>query len=160
RVVGHLSAREALRQLLYGTGLTFEFVNERTVTVRLPQKMPPPAEGAAAQTSISPLASGQLLAMQSVEAPVGDSSKSTAEEEQAGDKKAEPELTVTGSRIRTMVGEQTLQPVFIMDRQAIERTGAADLGEVFKYIPQITSSTDGTGSESYSPASGASVLPN
>src|SRR5688572_9276953 len=32
-VNGHLEAAEALKRMLEGTGLTFEFVNERTVTV-------------------------------------------------------------------------------------------------------------------------------
>ncbi len=55
------------------------------------------------------------------------------------------DYAVTGSRIRTLIGEQTMQPLLTLDRKAIQRTGAANLGDVFRAIPQITSSTNGMG---------------
>jgi len=50
---------------------------------------------------------------------------------------------VTGSRIRGLLGEAVVQPVLTLSSQDIERTGATSLGEVFRYVPQISSYTEG-----------------
>lgn len=54
---------------------------------------------------------------------------------------------VTGSRIRSLVGEQGAQPVFTLNREEIERTGATNFGDLFRYIPAVTSSTTGAFTE-------------
>lgn len=53
------------------------------------------------------------------------------------------QVEVTGSRIRSLVGEQTTQPTFTLDRKDIERTGVTKFGDLFRYIPAITSSNNG-----------------
>lgn len=50
---------------------------------------------------------------------------------------------VTGSRIRGLLGEAVVQPVLTLNSEDIERTGATSLGEVFRYVPQISSYTEG-----------------
>jgi outer membrane receptor protein involved in Fe transport len=55
------------------------------------------------------------------------------------DKKIPPEeITVTGSRIRGLLGEQSVQPVLTITSEDIERYGVTSLGEVFQYIPQVS----------------------
>lgn len=46
-------------------------------------------------------------------------------------------IVVTGSRIRR-VDMETASPVFIIDRQAIERTGAATIGDFLQDIPAVS----------------------
>src|SRR5690606_30443147 len=53
------------------------------------------------------------------------------------------EVVVTGSRIRGLLGQATIQPVFTLTAEDIERTGATSLGEVFNYVPQISSYSEG-----------------
>jgi outer membrane receptor for ferrienterochelin and colicin len=54
---------------------------------------------------------------------------------------------VTGSRIRLNSGERPAQPVLTFTNQDMERLGVSDLGQLFQYIPSVTSSTAGLGSE-------------
>ncbi|TVR51193.1 MAG: TonB-dependent receptor [Puniceicoccaceae bacterium] len=53
------------------------------------------------------------------------------------------EVRITGSRIRGLLGEAVMQPVLTLTATDIERTGATSLGEVFRYIPQVNSYTEG-----------------
>jgi outer membrane receptor protein involved in Fe transport len=51
----------------------------------------------------------------------------------------EPEVLVTGSRIRGLLGEQGSRPVLTITREEIDRYGISSLGEIFSYIPQVSS---------------------
>jgi iron complex outermembrane receptor protein len=53
------------------------------------------------------------------------------------------EVEVTGSRIRGLLGDATIQPTMILTAEEIERTGAASLSDAFRYIPEISSYTEG-----------------
>ncbi|MSU23467.1 MAG: hypothetical protein EXS32_06540 [Opitutus sp.] len=53
------------------------------------------------------------------------------------------EVEVTGSRIRGLLGDATIQPTMILTAEEIERTGATSLADAFRYIPEITSNTEG-----------------
>lgn len=55
------------------------------------------------------------------------------------------DYTVTGSRLRANSGEQPAQPVLTYTSVDIERTGASNLGQLFQYIPAVTSYTAGLG---------------
>lgn len=56
-------------------------------------------------------------------------------------------LEVTGSRLRLNSGELPTQPVLTFTAADIERTGAADLGQLFQYIPAVTSFNTGLGTD-------------
>ncbi|HAY06619.1 MAG TPA: hypothetical protein DCY26_08195 [Hyphomonas sp.] len=62
---------------------------------------------------------------------------------------------VTGSRMRLNSGDQPMQPVLIFSSLDIERTGAANLGQLFQYIPAITSYTTGIGTETVNGSTGS-----
>ncbi|MBK8857347.1 MAG: TonB-dependent receptor [Opitutaceae bacterium] len=57
------------------------------------------------------------------------------------------EYAVTGSRLRVNSGERPVQPVLTFTSLDIERLGASNLGQLFQYIPAITSYTTGLGTE-------------
>jgi len=69
------------------------------------------------------------------------------------------EVEVTGSRLRANSGEKPMQPVLTYTAQDIERTGAASLGQLFQYIPAITSYSTGLGAEAVNstPSGGSAV---
>ncbi|MBI5423126.1 MAG: TonB-dependent receptor plug domain-containing protein [Opitutae bacterium] len=135
-VQGELTAAQALDLLLAGTGLvattdakTGAIAVRREPTVEAKKVSSRPADAAAAGGG------------------AGNSSATVKDGTVQLDA-----FKVTGSRIRTLVGEQTMQPVFTLDRRAIQRTGAANLGDVFRVIPQISSASNGMGNNAGSPS--------
>ncbi len=118
-VKGTLTVREALDQMLAGTGLV-AVQDSRTgaLTVR--------REGAAEKNGASPVATGVVASGPAI----------TMEE-----------IAVTGSRIRANTGEQPVQPLLSFSSLDIERTGATSLGQLFQYIPAVTSFSTGIGTE-------------
>ena len=52
-------------------------------------------------------------------------------------------VEVTGSRLPTLTGEHPMQPVVTFTSRDIERTGVATLGQLFQYIPQVSSYSTG-----------------
>jgi outer membrane receptor protein involved in Fe transport len=52
---------------------------------------------------------------------------------------------VTGTRMRGLLQGATAQPVLTIDAAQIERTGAQSIGDVFRYIPQLSAFTVGQG---------------
>ncbi len=52
---------------------------------------------------------------------------------------------VTGSRIRGLFDGATAQPVLTIDATQIDRTGAQSIGDVLRYIPQVSAFTLGQG---------------
>lgn len=57
------------------------------------------------------------------------------------------QVEVTGSRLALTSGEHPVQPVLTFSSLDIERMGAANLGQLFQYIPAITSYNTGLGTE-------------
>lgn len=53
------------------------------------------------------------------------------------------EFAVTGTRLRANTGDYPVQPVLTFTSLDIERTGASSLGQLFQYIPAVTSFTTG-----------------
>lgn len=109
-VSGHMGWREALGELLQGSGLVYQQVDDRTIVVRASD----PDSGIAGR-SASP-ASARL----STAVP-----NSRVTEMEA--------LTVTGTRIR---GGTTPSPVITIDAENIREEGFTDLGQVIRAVPQ------------------------
>lgn len=140
-VAGRFSAPGALERVLQGSGLTFAFLDERTVTIR-------PAS-AAGQPSPSPGASGgedqqregrrevirTAQASPSQPSPFqgagrGDNSKGRGEDS----KETISEIIVTGSHIRGAGSAGS--KVLILDREYIESSGYASIPDVLRTLPQ------------------------
>ena len=147
-IKAELTTREALAQLLAGTGLEYQFVNEQTVVIR--EK----GEEVASKSSTSPEFSAEtseaskdkkegrerplVLAQAGQNQPQGQSrsSASNAPSEASADKPYE-EVLVTGTHIRGIDGPS---PVQTYSRRQIEETGAATTAEFFRKLPQNFSS--------------------
>jgi outer membrane receptor protein involved in Fe transport len=137
-VSGALSAQEALRRLLAKTGLTYEFVNERTVRVSAAK----PAGTASAAPQPGGAGAHRLRLVQN--APPG----ATAEVEQ---KVEQPptrvdEIEVVDRRLDGLINTGLLQtgaeaPLYhnVITREDIERLGVTNMEELFRFIPQTTS---------------------
>ena len=145
-VTGKFSPAEALTKLLAATGLTFEFVNDRTVRVA-------PARSAAPNISDSrgDQENKRLTVAQNTEPEARGEARNNGE--QSGPKKGAAsksesartsdasleEVQVTGSRIRTSLGEQSFTPMVTITRADIERAGVTSIGEIIRLIPQAYS---------------------
>ncbi|MEJ1964640.1 MAG: TonB-dependent receptor [Gammaproteobacteria bacterium] len=148
--VGTLRADEALKQLLGGTGLTFQFLNERTVAIRKAGGVRGEEKGA--RTTDAELNNGEQLASP-------DSSRGSMQERRrlaqssqpqressSSEEKAPPksrsgaearaqleEVVVTGTNIRGVppIGSA----VTSVTRDDIERAGFRDIAEAIRSLP-------------------------
>lgn len=105
-VKGRLTAAEALKQMLSGTGLTWERINEQSIVLRRAPATPKPAvKPRSAQTA----SEGRITEL--------------------------PEILVTGTSTLNMDIERTRddpQPYVVFQRETIERSGAVNLDDFFR----------------------------
>jgi len=136
---GDLTVQQALDSLLAGTGLaatadakTGAIAVRRTATVEAKNVPSRPADAPAAAFPGSRVQDGAVVL---------------------------EDYTVTGSRLRANSGEQPAQPVLTFTSVDIERTGASSLGQLFQYIPAVTSYSSGLGAEGVNstPSGGSGV---
>lgn len=137
RVAGELEAEEALRLLLSGTGLKFEFINPRLVRL----------SSAAENATESKVAEGEkptamVEKQQSRKIRLAQASAQEAEydsilnartgESQYQNERGVPEILVKGARALNMDIRRTeddAQPYVVFDRQVIEKSGARTIEE-------------------------------
>ncbi len=124
-VRGDFTAQQALDALLAGSGLTAS-ADAKTGAIAVRREMPVEAKNAPSRPADRAAASSARVQDGTV---VLD------------------DYTVTGSRLRANSGERPVQPVLTYTSVDIERTGAANLGQLFQYIPAVTSYTTGIGTE-------------
>lgn len=113
---GELTPDEALAKLLDGTGLTYQYLDKKTITI-----MPPPKSGSSAGTDGG---------VEDVAAPEEPKSSGV------------PEILVKGSRVMNVDvvrTENDVQPYTIFDSTQIQRSGAANLETFLKQ--QLTMNT-------------------
>lgn len=120
-VQGDFTVREAIDRMLQGTNLVAA-QDEKTGALRiLPNGPNAPRAAQMVTKSDRPNQNAEIEA-------------STVRLEQ---------VEVTGSRIRTLLGEQTAQPMLTITGREIERYGVSSLGDLFRYIPQVSSFESG-----------------
>jgi iron complex outermembrane recepter protein len=127
-VKGLLTSREALERMLEGT--TLVVAQDKSSGALAVRK----ETGAESKNGPSRRAD--------VQAAVTSGDESVGRKVQAGIVKLQS-FEVTGSRIRGLVEGATAQPVLSLSAADIERTGAQSLGDVFRYIPQVSSFSTG-----------------
>jgi iron complex outermembrane receptor protein len=147
--VGSLTSDEALTKVLSGTGLSYKFLDSNTITV-YPQS---PSQAAAAAGSDSQTMSSKEEGRdkKSQDFRVAQVDQGTAGPQAVGDdqnadkkKKKEEglsEIVVTGSRIPTAAGQQTL-PVRSYTREDIENSGQTTMGEFLNTLPDVSNFTN------------------
>lgn len=111
-----LMPAQSLQRLLEGTGLTYQVVNERTISIHA-------IRPAASISQAAPLQLAQAVA-QEVDERNSDDERSTSV----------AELIVTGTHIR---GAQPVSPVHTVTRKDIEISGYAQTGDLVRSMPQI-----------------------
>jgi outer membrane cobalamin receptor len=132
RLAGTFTPESALQRLLQGSGLTYSFVDARTVAI----KRVAAQDNFAKNGSSAPAALGERLLRRA-----GRKSGSSVDPPQPEVK----EIVVTGSHIR---GGNLSSPVFTVDRIDMELTGVSSLPQLVQSLPQnfnnISDTTFGT----------------
>ncbi len=141
-IKGDFAVADALTRMLDGTALSYRQVGENTVAID--SRNASKAEGAAPRVSawapdgdtITATPAGLRLAQ--VHATADDvDEKLPKSKERSSDKPKETEVVVTGSRIRSVVGEATVQPVYIYTSEDLERLGVQQMTDLNNYVPQL-----------------------
>ena len=155
-VSGSLTPEVALQALLADSGLRYEFINARTVTIRTAAEMQTLAEAAAGGSEpIEASSADGTIVLAAEHAPAAASTRRNGAQD-AAVRKAEPaegrsstergipEVLVQSSKILNMDLKRSTddaQPYVIFERQAIEDSGAATVDELLKQ--RLTMNTQG-----------------
>src|SRR5260221_12096314 len=131
-VKGRYTAREAVAKLLEGTQLVPVHNGNDAIAIR--PKRDEGKGGAAGGASQNPT----ILAQSQSQSAGASDTRPETRRSIAGAETLE-KIEVTGSRIAQGEGSS---PVIILDRQAIERTGAATLQGLLASVPQISMNND------------------
>lgn len=137
RVEGTLTPRAALDELLKGTGLEYEFVNERTISIRKSV----PTGTASEKTSMNRPGTVAHLAQAGRDrsaADVGNGVSGGAQSRDLEDEgvKGIEQVVVTGSRLSRPAGDVGPAPVTVFDRDRIDGLGVSNVADVLSYLPQ------------------------
>jgi outer membrane receptor protein involved in Fe transport len=140
---GDITANEAFDQLLDGTGLTYRYLDENTVTV-IPISDSSFSQGAAA--SLPPAAAkagGAESRAQQAKAPASKRILLAQAVPGSGQTPAEPpdaqslqEVIVTGSRIAAP-NEVSTSPIVVISSKSIQVSGKTDIADIISQLPQI-----------------------
>jgi hypothetical protein len=137
---GDITANEALQQLLSGTGLTYRYLDDNTVTVV-----------AISTSTLNEAAGGSLQAQSGGAIPATPETKRNTEDRillaqapptpasQPATAAAEPgpllEVIVTGSRIASP-NEVSTSPIQIVSSKSIQVSGKTDISDIITQLPQ------------------------
>ncbi|NJO12285.1 MAG: hypothetical protein HC872_01105 [Gammaproteobacteria bacterium] len=126
-VTGELTSQEALEQLLNGTGLTFRFVDDKTVNIL-------PIRGEARLLNAAPqLAAAPAAWLEDPAAPPPQSVGSTAVPIPGGADGELEQITVIGSRGLPRTDVERPVPVDVVSGRELLRTGQTDLGQQVQF---------------------------
>ena len=140
---GDITANEALEQLLVGTGLTYRYLDQNTVTV-VPVTTSSLNEGAGvslqsqsggASTNSSPqetpksASADRILLAQAPPTPLPQAVAATAEPAPL------TEIIVTGSRIASP-NEVSTSPIQVVSSKSIQVSGKTDISDIITQLPQ------------------------
>ena len=137
-VTGAANLEEVLAKILVGSGLTYRFIDARTVTL-----IPADPPAAKKTTHAAPTRSAERIHL----AQVGSHTSSLDDDTASPDASANnppartsereaghaEEIVVTGTRLR---GAPPTAPVRIVDREEIERSGYSAVGDVIRSLPE------------------------
>lgn len=118
-VRGKYTIEEALRRLLRPTGLTFSWINSRTISIQRPPPPPPKVE--------TPPQAKRPRNVQT--------QRQAAPRDQPAQTDMLGEVTTYASRFRSL-GDQATAVVIMLDREAIDRSGVSTIFDLMKLLPQ------------------------
>jgi iron complex outermembrane recepter protein len=141
---GDITANEAFDQLLDGTGLTYRYLDENTVTV-IPLRDPSLSEGSGASL---PVPAGSAIAadsraqqaknLTSDRILLAQAAPGSAQQTPPAPADSQPlqEIIVTGSRIAAP-NEVSTGPIQIISAKSIQVSGKTDITDIISQLPQI-----------------------
>jgi iron complex outermembrane receptor protein len=142
-VVGTRSPREALSEILQGTGLEFEFTANRVIVVRKTHASQSastkPTANATNPQGNSALRLAQATRNAVADAGPTDETKAQSESSPEPDKDKLSEIIVTGSRLHT---DKTASPVIVITAEEIKQQGLSTAEDVIRSITQNFSETN------------------
>jgi iron complex outermembrane receptor protein len=141
---GDITANEAFDQLLDGTGLTYRYLDDNTVTI-VPLSDPGLSPGAGALRS--PNSRGPTSAdsrTPQAKAPKSDrillaqAAPGSAQQSPSASEESRPlqEIIVTGSRIAAP-NEVSTSPIQVISAKSIRVSGKTDIADIINQLPQI-----------------------
>ncbi len=137
KVAGELTPQAALRKLLSGTSLAYEFLNESTVAIR-PRRDAAPVERRSGMTPTQPQAAGSIRLVQT------DSEQATTDETPAtvaADTQPSQELVVTGTRLgKRFEGMSTVQ---VITAEEMREAGISSVAEALQRLPASSGIANG-----------------
>lgn len=133
-----LSASEALSRLLHGSGIKYQFVDERTVTLHSEAESANATKTHATSTTSTPggtngyvhLAQAKILNAEEAE----DQATAQSLSESVGKRIELDEIVVTGTHIRG--AKDIAQPSFTMTREEIDKAGFNTVENLFEKLPE------------------------
>jgi iron complex outermembrane recepter protein len=141
-----LTLAETLTSMLAGSGLTFRFLNERTVAIQSVEAPPKKARKYARMKFEASRASSPIRVARTAGAPQSVSqSRFDAREIDFGE-----EVVVTGTRVADRTRLETLAPVDVVSYEGLSRHGSTELAQTISSVapsinlprPAITDGTD------------------
>ena len=148
---GRMSLKQALRNLLQGTGLEIRTTANGAIAVGMFGAKPLRESESGANINGSPPASPGTP-LQTV--PEDSSSKDT----ETPDKNDIDEITVTGTHIRGL--DNKTNPIIVIDRGQIDRSGYSSTQDLFAALPQNFTSGDASADGGYSGNARAAFNPD
>ena len=146
KLQSNLTFDEAMTELLKGTGLTYQYVDNKTI-VLVAVKPTAAAAGSAGRIRADEAGSPLRLAQATPQPPdavVHDSAESSSSSEpESIDMKGIPEILVKGSKSLNMDITRTRddpQPYVVLDRELIERSGATSLDQLLQQRLSVNTS--------------------
>ncbi|WP_129779840.1 TonB-dependent receptor [Peristeroidobacter soli] len=132
---GELTVGQALGQLLRGTGLTFRYLDDNTITIVQQQA----GSGGSSGPATVP-ASATSLNQSFGRFRLAQADESATSETRGAAHREEEEIVVTGSRLGRSSVEGAV-PVQVYDRERIERSGQTTVTDFLNTLPQVSVST-------------------
>ena len=140
--VGEYTLDEALKQLLIGTGLTYKYLDEKTVTIfPLTQPNSPGAQSGLTDTPTPPAASNEEIkgssnSLRQAQTPDAAAAQ-PATVEQGSDatqkKFVLEEVVVTGTHLKT---DKTASPMTVITKEDIKKQGLSTVDDIVRSLPQ------------------------
>jgi iron complex outermembrane receptor protein len=131
---GTLTAEQALQSLLNGTGLSYQFINDRTIAIGAPK----PGRGADAGAPSLRLASGEASTQ------VAQAAAPAAAPQAAQGQRGLEEIVVTARKREENLIDIPIA-VTAFSSAKIEAVGVKDLQELSKFTPGLSVANQGTG---------------
>jgi iron complex outermembrane receptor protein len=152
--VGEFTTDEALTRILSGTGLTYRYLDDKTVTILPASSVTSGGASTKAQEQRSNGANvpnseeskslwDRFRVAQVDQGKASNDSSVEKQDEQSAKKKGIQleEVIVTGSRIGTVAGGQQVQPVRTYTRKDIEQSGQSTATDFLNSLPDVSVSS-------------------